>query len=248
MTFNEQDHPRDEMGKFTFKNGGGEKNTNEKQTPAEILYGKKTKEEKRETDYKNILLSILGDKATSANILYGKTKDLEKIIRNNSLTNKLKKYLEKYKNSEYRKKQINPNNGDFGFSESKNNIIYYNYLSEDYNKELGDFLNKNTSNPYYYANDLRHQYVSALFARNLGEETAKFFGNLNEKANIQSIPGDEEIDQINNEIGRNYAKKYPNMPREELLKLVLKEHSKNQQIRIERMKKRNKNNLNKEYL
>ena len=124
MTFNEQDHPRDEMGKFTFKNGGEEKNTNEKQTPAEILYGKKTKEEKQETDYKNILLSILGDKATPANILYGKTKDLEKIIKNNSLTNKLKKYLEKYKNSEYRKKQINPNNGDFGFSESKNNIIY----------------------------------------------------------------------------------------------------------------------------
>ena len=25
MTFNEQDHPRDEMGKFTFKNGGEEK-------------------------------------------------------------------------------------------------------------------------------------------------------------------------------------------------------------------------------
>ena len=33
MTFNEQDHPRDEMGKFTFKNGGEEKekDTNEKQ-------------------------------------------------------------------------------------------------------------------------------------------------------------------------------------------------------------------------
>lgn len=44
------------------------------------------------------------------------------------------------------------------------------------------------------------------------------------------------------------VKKYPTMPRQELLKLMLKEHSKNQQIRIERIKKRNKNNLDNEYM
>ncbi len=38
MIWNEQDHPRDEEGKFTFKG--------ENQTPGKILYGEKTKEEK----------------------------------------------------------------------------------------------------------------------------------------------------------------------------------------------------------
>ncbi len=71
---------------------------------------------------------------------------------------------------------------------------------------------------------------------------------MNEVNGGLSEPGDSDIDKINNEIGRNYAKNYPDMPRGELLKLMLKEHSKNQQIRIDRMKEKNKNNLNKEYM
>ena len=34
--WNEQDHPRDDEGKFTFKNG--EKGSNTKESPANILY------------------------------------------------------------------------------------------------------------------------------------------------------------------------------------------------------------------
>lgn len=83
MTFNEQDHPRDEMGKFTFKNGGEEKNTNEKQTPAEILYGKKTKEEKRARKKRNELINQLENELSPAQILYSSNEDLEKILNKN---------------------------------------------------------------------------------------------------------------------------------------------------------------------
>ena len=118
MTFNEQDHPRDEMGKFTFKNGGEEKenNTNEKQnqkmtpfklgaeinvyknetldkTPAEILYGKSenTEQQKQaENKYRNILLDVLGKKATPAMVLLKNSKQLEKIVKENGLWDKVK--------------------------------------------------------------------------------------------------------------------------------------------------------------
>ena len=118
MTFNEQDHPRDEMGKFTFKNGGEEKenNTNEKQnqkmtpfklgaeinvyknepldkTPVEILYGKSknTEEQKQaENKYRNILLDVLGKKATPAMVLLKNSKQLEKIVKENGLWDKVK--------------------------------------------------------------------------------------------------------------------------------------------------------------
>ena len=116
MTFNEQDHPRDEMGKFTFKNGGGEKDTNEKQnqkmtpfklgaeinvyknetldeTPVEILYGKSknTEQQKQaENKYRNILLDVLGKKATPAMVLLKNSKQLEKIVKENGLWDKVK--------------------------------------------------------------------------------------------------------------------------------------------------------------
>ena len=116
MTFNEQDHPRDEMGKFTFKNGTEEKNTNEKQnqkmtpfklgaeinvyknetldkTPAEILYGKSenTEQQKQaENKYRNILLDVLGKKATPAMVLLKNSKQLEKIVKENGLWDKVK--------------------------------------------------------------------------------------------------------------------------------------------------------------
>ena len=64
MSWNEQDHPRDDDGKFTFKNGGDNKN---KQIPAEILYKNskiKKEEEMIKQKEKNKLLDALGDKAT----------------------------------------------------------------------------------------------------------------------------------------------------------------------------------------
>ncbi len=118
MTFNEQDHPRDEMGKFTFKNGG-EENTNKKnekqnqkmtpfklgaeinvyknetldETPVEILYGKSKnteQQEQAENKYRNILLDVLGKKATPAMVLLKNSKQLEKIVKENGLWDKVK--------------------------------------------------------------------------------------------------------------------------------------------------------------
>lgn len=77
MIWKEQDHPRDDNGKFTFKNGGT--NTNN-ETSVDILY--KNSKIKKEKDWlkqkeKNKLLDILKDKATLADILYA---DSEKLM------------------------------------------------------------------------------------------------------------------------------------------------------------------------
>ena len=89
MTWNKQDHPRDDDGKFTFKNGGDNKN---KQTPAEILYKNskiKKEEEIIKQKEKSKLLEALGDKATPADILYGDEKSLSKKIKELGLDGKM---------------------------------------------------------------------------------------------------------------------------------------------------------------
>ena len=90
MKWNEQDHPRDDDGKFTFKNGGV---SGTKESSASILYrDEKIKKEKDkiESEYKSKLLNILGNKATSADILYGTTKELEEKVKEYGLEDKLK--------------------------------------------------------------------------------------------------------------------------------------------------------------
>jgi len=89
MVWNEQDHPRKDDGKFTFKNRGGGTN---KETPAEILYKNskiKKEEETMKQKEKSKLLDILGDKATPADILYGDEKSLSKKIKDFGLNGKI---------------------------------------------------------------------------------------------------------------------------------------------------------------
>jgi len=83
--WNEQDHPRDDDGKFTFKNGGSSSNT--KESAASILY-KDTKIKEQESEYKSKLLNILGDKAKPTDILYGTTKELEEKVKEYGLDTK----------------------------------------------------------------------------------------------------------------------------------------------------------------
>lgn len=112
------------------------------------------------------------------------------------------------------------------------NYFYYSNLNNQFEHEVGDFLRQNTNSPELYSNDIRHQYVSALYARNLGEEQAKWLGDLNEKvhfSNTGSGAYDTALDQLNNEIGRNYAKKYPTLQREQLLRIMLNDWEKNSQ-------------------
>ena len=86
----EQDHPRDNDGKFTYKNGGN--NSNAKESPASILYRDekiKTEKNKQEITYKSKLLNILGDKAKPTDVLYGTTKELEQKVKEYGLQDKL---------------------------------------------------------------------------------------------------------------------------------------------------------------
>ena len=108
------------------------------------------------------------------------------------------------------------------------NLNYYRNLNHQLEKEVGDFLRANTVNPKLYSNDLRHQYTSALYARNLGDNWAKRLGDWNEVFNASgSGREDTLVDKYNNEVGRNYAKMYPDMPRQELLFKLLSDWDKN---------------------
>ena len=111
------------------------------------------------------------------------------------------------------------------------NIFYYNKLNNTLEKEVGDFLRANTNSPKLYSNALRHQYVSALYARNLGDNIAKNLGQLNEFTNLSgSGREDTQIDKINNEIGRQYGLSNPTMPKNELLFKLLTDYDKNNEL------------------
>ena len=89
--WNEQDHPRDDDGKFTFKNGGSSANTKER--PADILYRDskiKAEKDRQEAEHKSKLLDILGNKAKPTDVLYGTTKELEEKVKEYGLQDKLK--------------------------------------------------------------------------------------------------------------------------------------------------------------
>lgn len=103
------------------------------------------------------------------------------------------------------------------------NLPYYAYsLNNKLEHEVGDFLRENTNSPKLYSNDLRHQYTSALYTRNKGANIAKGLGDLNEFFDFNgSGREDTEIDKINNQIGREYGLKYPNLSRGELLYKLL---------------------------
>ena len=96
MTWREQDHPRDDDGKFTFKNGGRITGVSVKEKGAntsarEILF-EKTKKQKESNvlkqKRKNDLLDVLKDKATPADVLYGSEESLSKKIEENGLEGK----------------------------------------------------------------------------------------------------------------------------------------------------------------
>ena len=75
MIWDEDKHPRDEKGQFTFKNG--ESSSSTKEQPADILYRDskiKAEKEKQEKEYRSKLLNVLGNLATPAMILYATTK------------------------------------------------------------------------------------------------------------------------------------------------------------------------------
>ena len=109
LNWDESKHPRDDDGKFTFKNGETSSNTKERAAddyvsfanlralrngnPEDILYRDekiKREKDKIEAEYKSKLLDILGDRATPADILYGTKEKLEKKIEEYGLQDKLK--------------------------------------------------------------------------------------------------------------------------------------------------------------
>lgn len=114
---------------------------------------------------------------------------------------------------------------------------YYNTVNNKLDHEVGDALRARGLNKNLYANDLRHQYVSAVYARNLGDKKAKQLGDLNELANFYgSGKYDTELDKINNEIGRKYGLSNPDMPRNKLFELLLSEHGSNSQYAKNKLK------------
>lgn len=126
MVWDESKHPRDNEGKFTYKNGGDSENNSENNTPilkgriektevkspAEILYGDAYKKEKAENEYRSNLLNILGNLATPAMIMYATNKQLENEIKKNGLINTVKKVVNVALNSKPAQKAIRNNIGE----------------------------------------------------------------------------------------------------------------------------------------
>jgi len=83
MSWEEHEHPRQEDGKFTFKNSGKGGGETKNQNPAEILYGEKTKKEKIKNKRRSELLNKLGNSLTPAQTLYSSNEDLEKMANEN---------------------------------------------------------------------------------------------------------------------------------------------------------------------
>ena len=141
--WNEQDHPRDDDGKFTFKNGGYTGNDSENSTPvlkgriektevkspAEILYGDTHKKEKEEKEYRSNLLNVLGDLATPTMILYATNKELGNEIRKNGLINTAKKAVNVALNSKPAQKAIRNSIG--GNYDERTNQNTRRYLGQD---------------------------------------------------------------------------------------------------------------------
>ncbi len=91
MIWDENKHPRNNEGKFTFKGGGS--NSNTKENPASILYRDskiKAGKDKQESEYKSKLLNILGNRAKPTDVLYGTTKELEEKVKDYGLESKLR--------------------------------------------------------------------------------------------------------------------------------------------------------------
>lgn len=119
---------------------------------------------------------------------------------------------------------------DREFNRPIRDIFYYLKLNNSLENEVSDFLDRHTNNPHYYGNDMRHQYVSALYARNFGNNTAKFLGDMNELTDFYASGRyDSELDKINNEIGRNYGINNPNISKENLLQILWDDYGKNAQ-------------------
>ena len=67
-------------------------------------------------------------------------------------------------------------------------------------------------------------------------------GDLNEQLHFGTGYGtyDTELDKLNNEIGRNYARQYPNISKEELLQILLNDWEKNSNYTRNILKNTNK--------
>lgn len=109
-------------------------------------------------------------------------------------------------------------------------------ISDQWKHELGDYMRKHHLSKDLYSNDLRHQYAAAITARNLGADKARFLGNMQEVFNSSGGDNlDRRIDKINNEIGIQYGLQNPDMPKNQLFDLLVKDHSKNRDYRNQQL-------------
>lgn len=129
---------------------------------------------------------------------------------------------------------------EFNIHFNLKNIFYYKKeVNDKLEKEVGDKLRSINIDNDNWSNDLRHQYVSAVYARNLGEKMAKILGDLNEffDAN-QSGRYDKARDQINNEIGRQYGLKFSDISRAKLLDILVSDYNNNLKIIKSKLKEK----------
>ena len=116
------------------------------------------------------------------------------------------------------------------------NIPYYQNLNNKLEREVGNYLRSKVSNPKNYSNDLRHQYVSALYSMNKGKKKSDMLGRLNEIFNVSEAEAgnmyDKKIDMYNNKIGNEYGERYKNLTNKQLLDKLFADYYINRNNRI----------------
>ena len=153
--FNEADHPRDEIGRFTYKGGGSSSTSTESyerkdQSREDILYP--TMNDKNNGTYRNKLLNFLGNSLDRAEILYSREFELENKILNNtiervsSLKDKLGETITNLKNNIQQKYN---KNADKVLKEAEK----WDNAAGDFARNYNDMVEANTkySDKYFHA-------------------------------------------------------------------------------------------------
>jgi len=223
--WNEADHPRDDDGKFTYKNGGASNTTlyggienNNIGQGRQNISSKDTSSKKNLSNYRNKLLNVLGNSAEREDILYSSIPELEhKIIRNtvnriNDLRNQLNNTVNKLNNP------ISIYNNQC--QKVLNNAQEWDNALGDFARNYNDMVEANTINAdkYFHAKancqaaqrgfggETISQVLSTL--RELEEGTRKvIFGGENLHKQIQDAGEDMKA----NKEGRMLGKQYPNI-------------------------------------
>lgn len=218
-TWDESKHPRNEKGKFTFKNGD---NSYVKEETKLAKFFDKTTKNKEERSYRSQLIQLLGDKLPIEEKLYATVKELEEMVEKKSGK---KNNISLEGNSDDRSKASNNKNKSILYHTAK--------LFKDKDNVIGDFARN-----FVDMVDSNNRESDHFFHAKAGCQAAQ---RDEKEAQMAKRIGDirEDLDLIKNK----YKKKKDGtkMTTEEVIKDYMKDQAANYYGRAQGAKNKNGN-------